>query len=134
MDGVRSGVGDEQVGERDPARRLFPARSAPGDLAQAGGADQATVGPGVRLDLPNPGVGVGLAPAQLDCMDRGLDGPPAVGVEVVVAGRGGEQQQRFAEGVELELLVDREYRNWLAVEPSGPVATASNCGAAAVAA
>ena len=33
-------------------------------------------------------------------------GAPAVGVEVVVTGRGGEQQQRLAERVELELLVD----------------------------
>ena len=35
-----------------------------------------------------------------------LGGAPAVGVEVVVAGGSGEQQQRLAEGVELELLVD----------------------------
>ena len=58
----------------------------------------------VGLELPD--ARVGLAPALVDRGDRGLGRPPAVGIEAVVRRRGGEQQQRFAEGVELELLVD----------------------------
>ena len=94
------------VCERDPAGGLLAAGAALGDLAQAGGADQAAVRPGIGVDLPDSGVGVGLAPALLDRIDRGLRGPPTVGVEVVVSGCGGEQQQRLAEGVQLKLLVD----------------------------
>ena len=37
---------------------------------------------------------------------RDLRGPPTVRVEVIVAGGRGEEQQRLAERVELELLVD----------------------------
>ena len=103
---VRGGVGDDPVGEREPAGGLLAARRAGRDLAQAGGADQPAVRPGVGVDLPDPRVGVGLLPALLDRVGRDLGRAPAVGVEMVVAGGGGEQQQRLAEGVELELLVD----------------------------
>jgi hypothetical protein len=72
-----------------------------GDLAQPGGAHQAAVGPRVGLELPDPRVG--LPPAGLDRLGRGLRRPPPVGVEMVVRGGRGEQQQRFAERVELEL-------------------------------
>ena len=41
-----------------------------------------------------------------DRLDGRLGGTPAIAVEVIVARGGGEQQQRLAEGVELELLVD----------------------------
>ena len=49
---------------------------------------------------------VGSLPALLDRGGGDLGRPPAVGVEVVVAGGRGEQQQRLAERVELKLLVD----------------------------
>ena len=60
--------------------------------------------PFVGLELPDPGVW--LAPARLDCGGRDFRGVPAVDVEAVVPGGSGEEQQRLAEGVELELLVD----------------------------
>ena len=75
-----------------------------GDGAQAGDADQPAVGPVVGLELPD--AGVGLVPASLDGGGGRLGRSPSVGVEVVVLGGGGEQEQRFAERVELELLVD----------------------------
>ena len=91
-----------RVGERDPAGGLLAGAGCGGDRAQPGGADEAAVGPGVGLELPD--AGVGLAPALLDRVGGGLGGAPAVGVEAVVRGGGGEQQQRLAERVELELL------------------------------
>src|SRR5665213_4541324 len=77
-----------------------------GDLAEPGGADQPAVCPRVGVDLPDPGVRVGLAPAFGDRVDRDLGGTPAICLEMIISRGGGEQQQRLAEGVELELLVD----------------------------
>jgi hypothetical protein len=74
------------------------------DRAEPGGADQTAVCPLLRLELPD--AGVGFVPASSDGLGRALRGSPTVRVEVVVRGGGGEQQQRFAERVELELLVD----------------------------
>ena len=60
--------------------------------------------PFVRIELPDSGVL--LLPASLDRRDCDLHGAPAVRVQVIVPGSGGEEQQRFPEGVELELLID----------------------------
>ncbi len=49
---------------------------------------------------------VGFVPATLDRVDGGVRGAPAVGVKAVAARGGGEEQQRFAEGIELEMLAD----------------------------
>ena len=56
------------------------------------------------VELPDPGVG--LVVAALDRGDRDVDGLDVLGVEVVVPGGRGEQQQRLTERVELELGVD----------------------------
>lgn len=56
------------------------------------------------VELPHAGIGV--APARLDGLDRGLGRPPVIDVQVIGAGGGGEEEERLAEGVELELLID----------------------------
>ena len=75
--------------------------------------------PLVGLELPDPGVG--LAPARRDRLGGDLGGAPAVGVEPVVTRGGGEQQQRLAEGVELELLVDPVARDGGAAGVAGQI-------------
>lgn len=59
------------------------------------------MGPGPVLELPHAGIALG--PALLDGGDRRPDGPFAVGVEAVEGGGLGEQEEQFAERVELEL-------------------------------
>src|SRR5581483_5456593 len=61
--------------------------------------------PRVGVELPDPGVG--LAPAVLDHVGRGLRRPPAFALETVVTAGGREQQQRLAERIELELVIHR---------------------------
>ena len=56
------------------------------------------------VELPHAGVGVG--PPFFDGLHRELGGLPVPGVQVIVAGRGREELQRLAQGVELELPVD----------------------------
>ena len=56
------------------------------------------------FDFPDPGVGFG--PPVCDRGGGGFGCVPVFGVEAVGAGGGGEQVQGFAEGVELELVVD----------------------------
>ena len=66
-----------------------------------------TIGPSrTSISAVAAHAGVRRSPASLDRLGGGLGGAPTVGVEAVVLGRSGEQQQRFAECVELELLVD----------------------------
>ncbi|GAA3481977.1 hypothetical protein GCM10018966_065090 [Streptomyces yanii] len=60
--------------------------------------------PTVVVEFPDPGVRLPVAGG--DRVGGGERGVPAVGVEPVVAGGGGEQQQAFAEDIELELAVD----------------------------
>jgi hypothetical protein len=56
------------------------------------------------VELPDPGVR--LAPSRLDRRGGGLGRVPPVSVESALRGRGGERQERLAEGVELVLPVD----------------------------
>jgi len=55
------------------------------------------------VQLPDPGIRV--LPPLADCRDRGLDGRPVLGGQVVVLSRGGQEEEDLAEGVELELPV-----------------------------
>ena len=95
---------EEVVGERErasrPLGRCFRRRHGP----QPGDADQAAVRPMPRLELPDPGVG--LFPALLDRAERDSRRLPSVHVETVAGGRAGEEHERLAEEVELELLTD----------------------------
>ena len=89
------------------AHRRAPCPPAPAlaDGAQPGGAHQPGVGPAAVVELPDAGVGFG--PALLDGRDerpRRRAGRSASSRPRPVGG--GEQQQRLAERVELELLVD----------------------------
>ncbi|GAA5161101.1 hypothetical protein GCM10023321_44790 [Pseudonocardia eucalypti] len=58
------------------------------------------------LGFEFPDSGVGLAPSFLDGVDGDGGGGVGVGVEPVGVVGGGEELQRFSEGVELELVVD----------------------------
>ena len=72
-----------------------------GDTAQSGGADQPAVRPTIRVELPDPGIG--LVASLGDRIGRGLDRTPPVGVEPVLRRGRGEGEQRLPERVELEL-------------------------------
>ena len=61
------------------------------------------MGPFLVLELPD--AGIGLLPAGADRVRGDPGRAPGAGVEPPVPGGGGEQEQRLAEGVELELLV-----------------------------
>ena len=66
-------------------------------------ADQPAVRPGLVVDFPDAGVGFG--PPGGDRVCGGDRGCPVVGVEPVGPAGRGEQEERFTEDVELELLV-----------------------------
>jgi hypothetical protein len=100
---MRRSPGD-RLREGQPAGGLLVAPTVLADPPQAGGANEATVRPVVRIELPD--AGVRLVPALLDRLSSDLGGAPLVRPEVVVAGDGGEEQQRFADGVELKLVAD----------------------------
>ncbi len=105
MGAVRGGVGQDRVGQGQPAGSARQGRSGgPAGRAQPGDADQPAVAPAFVVQFPYPCLG--LLPAFPDRVSGGLHRAPAVGVQVIVTGRGGQQQQRFPEGVELELGVD----------------------------
>ena len=99
----------------------MPARTA-GSPAKPGGADEPAVGPGTVVDLPDSSVG--LLPSGFDGCGGNLGGADAVGTDPVVAGGGREEQERFAERIELELAVDVVADQVVATRVAGQVEAA----------
>ncbi len=104
MQAVPGRVIHETAGERPPRRTGDVAGvEEPPDRLQPSRADQTAVSPSPRIELPD--ARLGLRPALPDGVDRHLHRLPAVGLEAVASRCGGEEQQRLAEGVELELRI-----------------------------
>jgi hypothetical protein len=97
------GVREYDIGEAGPVRGLRLGSSAAGRGPQAGHAGQPAVRPGPVIDFPYSGVV--FLPALRDRPGGDLSRPPAARFQPVVPGRGGEQQQRLTQGIELELAV-----------------------------
>ena len=94
------------VGQERPlrGRRTRRGSQSPGRSAEAGGTDQPAVGPNSVVDLPDPGICV--LPPLRNGISRNLRRLLTAEVEAIEAGSRSEEQECFAEGIELELLVD----------------------------
>src|SRR4051794_36283170 len=98
MDTARDDVGSDRVGQRNEPRCLL--MDAVG--AEPGSANQPTVGPVLRLELPD--AGIAFLPTFRNCRRGSVGGAASVGVQAVVPGSAREQEQCFPEAIELELV------------------------------